>query len=91
MVDQSHFSESAQQSPAANAIAVTPDNTDFTQDQFTRGVYVGTTGDLGVRMAGNLGDVDVVFIAVPAGMLLPIRVKQIRTTGTTASNIIALF
>lgn len=91
MVDQSHFAESAQTSPAANAVAITPADTDFTNNEFTRAVYVGGAGNLSVRMAGDLGTEDVVFVAVPAGMLLPIRVKQIRSTGNSASNIVALF
>ena len=91
MTDQNTFSTSGQTSPAANAEAITPADTDLTNDQFTRAIYVGGTGNLAVRMAGAEGDTDVVFVAVPAGTLLPIRVKQIRSTSTTATSIVSLF
>ena len=89
MVDQTDFSASGQTTPAANATAITPANTDLTE--FTRAIYVGGTGDLAVRMAGTLGDTDVIFVAVPAGAILPIRCKQVRSTSTTATSIVALF
>lgn len=91
MVDQAHFAESGEITPYAHAKAITPTDTDFTNDQFTRAIYVGVTGNLAVRMAGDQGDADVIFTAVPAGEVLRLRVKQIRSTGTTATNIVALW
>lgn len=91
MTDQNNFSTSGQTSPAANATAITPADTDLANEFFTRAIYVGGAGNLAVRMAGDQGDTDVVFTAVPAGSLLPIRVKQIRSTSTTATSIVALF
>ena len=84
------FSSSGAKNPAANANAITPADLDLTI-AYTRGVYVGTTGDLAVRMAGEEGDEDVIFKNVPSGALLPIRVKQIRSTGTTATDIVAVW
>lgn len=53
----------------------------------TSALYVGTTGSVKVKMGdGN----DQTFVAVPAGTLLPIKVTKVYSTGTTASNIIAL-
>ena len=75
--------------PAINAKAITPADSDLTN--FTRAIWVGGAGDLAVRMEGDLGDQDVTFVAVTAGALLPIVAKQIRSTGTTATNIVALF
>lgn len=73
--------------PFRGAVAVTKsDSTVFAQE--TRGIYVGTTGDLAVAMADGSS---VVFKAVPAGTLLPIAVKQVLDTGTTASTVLALF
>lgn len=89
MVNQTNFSASGSTSPTAHAEAITPADTDL--DDFTRSIYVGGTGDLAVRMAGAEGDVDVVFKAVPAGTILDIRVKQIRTTLTTATLIVAMW
>ena len=33
----------------------------------------------------------VTFTAVPAGMILPLRLRKIRASGTTAQNIVALW
>ncbi len=70
---------------AHSATTVTP--SDSTVIPVTRGLYVGTTGNIAVRMAddGNT----ITFIAVPVG-ILPIQVDQVLSTSTTASNIIAL-
>ena len=51
-------------------------------------LYVGVTGDVKVKTtAGN----DVVFTGVPAGSFMPVQVKQVFATGTTATNIVALW
>lgn len=52
-----------------------------------RGVYVGTTGNLKVTMAS--GDV-VTYPSLPVGFH-PISCSRIWLTGTTASNIIAMY
>lgn len=54
----------------------------------TTGVYVGGAGDVAVkdRVSGDT----VVFVAVPAGTLLPIRVGRVMATGTSATNLVGL-
>lgn len=73
--------------PAEYATVVTPsDSTDLTK--VARALYVGTGGNV------NLDTPDgatVVFSNVQAGSILPVRVKRVRSTSTTASNIVALF
>jgi hypothetical protein len=86
LVNVSDYAESGETAPAGFASAVTPANSDLTKK--TRGVYVGSTGTLEVTMAGG-GNI-VVFTAVQAGSLLPIRVIQIRAN-STASNIVAIY
>ena len=49
-------------------------------------LYVGTSGDLTVTMAGGT---DVVFKNVPDGTFLPIAVTKVKAA-TTAADIIAL-
>lgn len=51
-------------------------------------LYIGGTGNVKVRTIG--GD-DVVFAAVPAGTTLQVRVHRVFSTGTTATNIVALW
>jgi hypothetical protein len=73
--------------PADEAAAVT--KSDATILPTTRGLYIGTTGDVAVTMART--GAAIVFTAVPGGVILPIRVTQVLSTGTTASNIVALW
>ena len=67
-------------------VAVTPsDSTDL--DTLTRAVYVGGAGNLvAVRHDGTA----VTFTGVPAGTVLPIAVRRINSTSTTATAIVAL-
>lgn len=70
--------------PGHGAFAVTP--SDSTVLPVTRALYVGTTGNVAVMMAD---DMTITFSTVPVG-ILPIQVQKVLSTGTTASNIIAL-
>ena len=70
--------------PAHGAVAVT--KSDVTVIPPTRALYVGTAGDLTVRMVDGQ---TVTFIGVTAG-IIPIQVDQVRAA-TTASNILALY
>lgn len=75
--------------PAAHAVAVTP--SDSTPLPFvSRGIYVGTTGNLAVVMQGDTTATAVTFSNVQAGSLLPLRVTYVMSTNTTASNIVAV-
>jgi len=51
-------------------------------------LYIGTTGTLKVTTVA--GD-DVTFTGVVAGSFFPVQVRKVWLTGTTASNIIALW
>jgi hypothetical protein len=53
-----------------------------------RAIYVGGTGDVAVTMAD--GQTSIIFSAVPVGVF-PIQITQLLSTGTTATNIIALY
>ena len=68
--------------PAEHAFAITPqDGVDFAP---TRGVYVGQTGDLRVRMVDGG---DIMFINLTGGIIHPLRIIQVWATGTTADDI----
>lgn len=70
---------------AHGAIVVTP--SDSTEIQVCRGLYIGGTGNLNVRMADGQ---TVLFTAVPVG-IFPIQVDQVLSTSTTATLILALY
>jgi len=73
--------------PADNAGAVTTSDT-VDLAVFTRALYVGTAGNVVAVFAGGNA---VTFTGVAAGSILPIRVKRVNATNTTASNIVALY
>ena len=85
------FSTSGIITPAAHATAITPADADLSSGIYTRAIYVGGTGDLTVMMAGDEGDSIVTFAAVPAGSILPMIVKQIRASNSTATFIVAIW
>lgn len=68
--------------------AVTPaDGSDLAGGQ-PRGIYVGGAGNVAVHDAGRLA---VTFVAVPAGSFLSISPLRVLSTGTTATNIVAVY
>lgn len=69
---------------AHGAAAVTA--SDATVIPVTRSLYVGTSGDVVVRMADGQS---VTFVA--AFGIIPVQVDMVKSTGTTASNIVALY
>jgi hypothetical protein len=71
---------------ARRAVAVTPN--DSTLIPATRALYVGTGGTLVVTMAED--GVDATFTNVAAG-IFPVQVTKVLSTGTTASDIVALY
>jgi hypothetical protein len=78
------FSKTAD-SCASMAIAITPADADLVQH--VRALYVGTSGAL--RVTTVMGN-DVTFANLAAGSILPVSVKRVWTTNTTASNVIGL-
>ena len=69
--------------PARHAFPVTPDdNADLVRP--ARGVYVGTYGNLRVRM---LSGEDITFPGLAAGVVHPLEVIRVFATGTTADDI----
>ena len=75
--------------PAENAALVTPDDANDLA-VVTRGLLVGTSGALKVTTNGGQTLV-IPASCVVAGTLLPLRVKRVWATGTTASNIVAIW
>ena len=74
-------------SPAGRYAVATPsDSADLSF--VSRAIYVG--GDGNIAAVSPEGQV-VTFVGVPAGTILPIRCNRINLTGTTATNLVALW
>jgi len=82
MAEKSQMLDSANDAAAANL-----SNTDPLTNGICKALYVGVTGDVKVTMANGSA---VTFKNVPVG-ILPIRAKQVWSTGTGASEILALY
>jgi hypothetical protein len=72
--------------PLSGAFAITTKDT-TNLDTPAKELYICVSGDVKVTMANN--DSAIVFKAVPVG-ILPVYVKKVYKTGTTATNIIGL-
>ncbi len=73
--------------PAQRAFTITPsDAVDLAAE--TRGLWVGASGDLALVLAS--GD-EVIVAGAVGGTLLPLRVRRVKATGTTASQLVGLY
>jgi hypothetical protein len=73
--------------PAQDGFSITPNDTaTFTNN--TRGIYIGVGGDVSVKMVGGE---NILFKAVPQGVVLPVRAQQVFNFGTAASNLVGLY
>lgn len=67
----------------SNAEACTPSDSAFFDYV---GLYVGTGGTVALKT--KPGGSSISFVNLPSGSILPLRVCQVLSTGTTASNIV---
>jgi hypothetical protein len=74
-------------SPAIDGEMVAP-NDSQPLGQVSRAIYVGGAGTISAELASGT---QVTFSAVPAGTILPLRLRKVNATGTTASGIVALW
>ncbi|MFA7585210.1 MAG: hypothetical protein WCY11_03305 [Novosphingobium sp.] len=73
--------------PASACFAIVPsDSLDLAT--VTKAIYVGTGGD--VVLCPLNGTVDVTFRNVPDGGILDVRARAVRSSGTTAADIVGL-
>lgn len=76
--------------PANEARVLTPnDGTPGVISEPPRSIYVGSGGD--ITMQGMDDNAPKLWKNVPAGSILPFRVKKIMATGTTATNLLGLY
>ena len=81
-------SQGGLQSPCRSSFVITPDNVNELPF-VTRAIYVGSAGDITLRLADDTAAVD--LKAVPGGTLLPVRARQVYVTGTTATALVGLY
>jgi len=72
-------------SPPEDAAGITPGDA---LSHVTRALYVGVAGDLALLMQGGA---TVVLRGVPSGSFLPLRVRQVLASGTTADGIVGFW
>lgn len=73
--------------PAEQCFAVTPaDGVDLAHA--TKALFIGTGGDVCLRSIR--GEADVLFRNLPSGYVLDVRVRAVRATGTTATDLVGL-
>ena len=86
-IDKSEGLQEALHSPANDAADITTHNSNELE-YVTRGIWVGGDGNVKVTTArGNT----VTFVGAKAGTVIPVRAKIVFATGTTATNLIALW
>ncbi|KQN76309.1 hypothetical protein ASE90_11710 [Sphingomonas sp. Leaf67] len=73
--------------PARTATAVTPSDS-APLLRLPKALYIGGGGDVTLRCVDS--SADIVLSAVPGGSVLPVRAQFVRSTGTTATAIVAL-
>lgn len=76
----------SQESARGAEVVVPSDTVNFTS--FTRGLYVGTAGDVAVIMRDGSS---VTFTALAAGIVHPLSLERVDATNTTALLMVALF
>ena len=86
MYDRFSTSNPSLSGPASSGFQIVPDDDDDLSEA-TRGLYIGQSGDLALT---TVSGADITLKAVPAGSLLPIRVRRVLASGTTASDIVGL-
>ena len=74
--------------PATRGAAVVPHDANPLGD-VPKALYVGGGGTVVARGSGGGGDV--AFRNVPSGSVLPFRAAFVRATGTSATDIVALY
>lgn len=82
------FINNRQTGSAVDAKPVTPSNSVDLPDGPARAIFVGAAGDLSIVTGGGS---TVTLVGLSAGQLVPLMAVRVRSTGTTATNIIAFY
>lgn len=78
--------------PRAGRAVTTSDTTDQATDDgvLPNRLYIGVSGDVAVQLQNDPDGTTVIFKAHPVGYLFA-AVRKVLVTGTTATNILALY
>jgi len=76
--------------PPVNAFAITP-NDGANLSSSVRGIFVGGAGTIKVDMVGTGTAVTFTVGTNAVGFILPIQVKKVYATGTTATGLVGLY
>lgn len=87
-LDQSFVITGLSQSAATNALQITP-NDSVDLPQATRAIYIGGSGTLTVMFNGT--NSIVTYPAVAAGSSLPISVRRVYASGTSATGLVGMW
>ena len=71
--------------------AVTPSDSEDLSKPTPRAIYVGGTGDITVTLAAMADGEGITLKGISEGAILKIEAKRIWDTGTTATDIVALY
>ena len=88
MADPFELYEKGLDSPYDAAAAITPDDSNDLATN-TRSLYVGGAGNISVDMVSSGSSV--VFVGMLAGESYPLRCKRVRSTSTTATNVVGMW
>jgi hypothetical protein len=69
-----------------SVLTIVPHNTNRLAAS-VRAIYVGTGGSIALVAEDGT---EATFVDVPQGTLLPVETRQVKATGTTASNLVGL-
>jgi hypothetical protein len=83
---QYEFESTGLVSPARSAFSISPSDSEDLE-KVPRAIFVGGSGNISVIMVDGT---EVVFNNAQAGSFLPIRVSRIKSTNTTATNLIGV-
>ncbi len=90
------FLRQQQPLPVESALAVTPSDTlpltppSGDPNKATRALMIGGAGNLKVGMADGT-TATLVFPATACGLMIPMAVRQVFATGTTATGVVAFY
>lgn len=72
-----------------DAFSITPDDSNDLPDIAV--VYVGDPGGTGAVKVTTAAGTDVTFVGLPAGFVIPVQVRRVWSTGTTATSLVGIY